>query len=148
MIERAYLSSLLQYIIYFIIGGGIVTLVAYIASRGNLFLATLVGNIPILFLLNILLVYRESGANGSLVYAKSVLILIPVFVLFVTFTMLLLPRLGMAKAIMSALPLYLILPTVIYHIKRRRKLRSTGKYNRLFEVGQDMSASFDRHDYY
>jgi len=136
-----------QYIIYFFIGGGIVTLVAYIASRGNLFLATLVGNIPILFLLNVLLVYRESGVSGSLVYAKGVLLMLPIFIMFVAITMLILPRLGMPKAILSVLPAYLILPAVLYHLKKRRIPKHAGNYNRSFEVGNDISANLDGHDY-
>ena len=136
-----------QYIIYFFIGGGVVTLVVYIASRGNLFLATLVGNIPILFLLNVFLVYRESGVSGSLVYAKGVLLMLPIFILFIAITMLLIPHLGMPKAILSSLPIYLILPTVLYHVKKKRGLRSIDSHNHSFEVGQDISDKLGGNDY-
>jgi len=136
-----------QYIIYFFIGGGIVTLVAYIASRGNLFLATLIGNIPVLFLLNVLLVYRENGVSGSIVYTKGVLLMLPIFILFIAITILLIPRLGMPKAIMMALPIYLILPAVLYHVKKKRKLKSIDSHNHSFEVGHDISDNLNGHGY-
>ncbi len=130
-----------QYIPCFIAGGSIVALVAYLSSRGNPLLATLVANIPVLFLINIFLVYRNGGVSGSLEYAKGVLLLLPVFILFVTITMLLLPHLGMPMALLPSTLLYLV-PLVIYYV-RKRKLKHVGCHSQSFEVGQDISTVLD-----
>jgi len=105
---------------YFIVGGGIVALVAYLASRGNPFLATLVANIPVLFLLNIFLFYRTGGVSGSIGYTKAVLLLLPVFVSFVVLTTWLLPKLGMPRALLPGMLLYLV-PVIISQVRKRRK---------------------------
>ena len=78
---------MLQYVIYFIAGGALTALVAYFARRGNPFLAALVGSIPVMFLLNVHLVYRATGASSSLAYSKGVLSMVPAFVIFVMVTM-------------------------------------------------------------
>lgn len=109
---------MLHYITYFIVGGGIVALVAYLASRGNALLATLVANIPALFLLNIFIIYRTNGVSGSLTYANGTLLLLPVFILFVIVTIWLLPTLGMPKALLLGMLLYLV-PVIISRVRKR-----------------------------
>jgi len=135
-----------QYILCFIFGGSIVALVAHLSSRGNPLLATLVANIPVLFLINIFLVYRAGGLSGSLVYAKGVLLLLPVFILFVITTILLLPRLGIPMALLPSMLVYLV-PPVMYYVKKRRKLKQIGSHSRSFDVGQDISATLGSNNY-
>lgn len=135
-----------QYILCFIFGGSIVALVAYLSSRGNPLLATLVANIPVLFLIDIFLVYRAGGLSGSLIFAKGVLFLLPVFMLFVITTILLLPRLGMPMALLPSMLVYLV-PPVMYYVKKRRKLKQIGSHSRSFDVGQDISATLGSNNY-
>jgi uncharacterized membrane protein (GlpM family) len=135
-----------QYIPCFIAGGSIVAFVAYLSGRGNPLLATLVANIPVLFLINIFLVYRTSGMSGSMIYAEGVLLLLPVFILFVIITILLLPRLGMPMALLPSMLVYLVTP-VMYYVRKRRKLRQVGSHSQLFEVGHDISAVLGRDKY-
>ena len=60
---------MLQYLGYFILGGVVVASVAYLGGRGNVFLAAFVANLPILFLMNVFLMYRVGGVDSSLTYA-------------------------------------------------------------------------------
>jgi len=99
---------MLQYLIYFLIGGTVVAVVAYLGSRGDSILAAFVASLPVLFLLNVFVIYRVGGINGSLAYAKGVVLMLPVFVFYAALTIWLLPRLGMPKALMLGLPVYLI----------------------------------------
>lgn len=89
-----------------------VTVVAYIGSRSNGFLAALVASLPILFLLNVLLMYRNGGVSTSLDYVRSSLLFLPAFVGYATLTIWLLPRLGIPEALLPGLPIYL-LPVMI-----------------------------------
>ena len=99
---------MLQYFVYFLIGGTVVTVVAYIGSRSNGFLAALVASLPILFLLNVLLMYRNGGVTTSLDYVRGSLLFVPAFVGYATLTLWLLPRLGMPWASRLGLPIYLV----------------------------------------
>jgi len=111
-----------QFIMYFIAGGTLATLVAYFASRGNPLLAALVSSIPVKFLLNISIVYRTGGIYSSLAYSKNVLLILPVFVIFVIITMRLLPQVGMPKALVLGMMVYPAL-TLISQVKKRGLLK-------------------------
>jgi len=105
--------------IYFLIGGTVVAAVAYLGSRGDGALAAFVASLPVLFLLNVFVIYRVGGVNGSLAYAKGVVLMLPVFVFYVALTIWLLPRLGMPKALAPGLPVYLI-PLVAIRMMRHK----------------------------
>ena len=93
------------------------SLVAYMVNQGNQLLAILVGNIPVLFLLNITLAYRVGGATSSIAYAKGALISMPFFIIFVLIVLLILPRINTTAAILPAMLVYIIPPFLLY---RRR----------------------------
>ena len=113
-------------------------LVAYFAGRGNPFLAALVGSIPIMFLLNIYLVYQAGGVSSSLAYSKGVLLLLPVFILFVIVTIWLLPQLGMPKALLPGMMVYPVLALISQAKKRglpkRMDNNDNGKNSKRKEV--------------
>ena len=108
---------MLQYVIYFLVGGTVVALVAYIGSRGNFILASFVASLPILFLLNVLLMYRIGGVVASITFVKGCLLFLPAFVFYAALTIWLLPHLGMPRALLPGLPVYL-LPVVIRKVVR------------------------------
>ena len=110
---------MLQYLIYFLIGGTVVAAVAYLGSRGDSALAAFVASLPVLFLLNVFVIYRAGGINGSLTYAKGVVLMLPVFVFYAALTIWLLPRLGMPKALVLGLPVYLI-PVAAIRMRRHK----------------------------
>jgi len=113
---------MLQYFIYFLIGGTVVALVAYVGSRGNGILAACVASLPILFLLNVLLMYRNGGVSTSLDYVRGSLLFLPAFACYATLTIWLLPRLGMPEALLPGLPIYL-LPMMIRKVVRSKVSR-------------------------
>lgn len=115
---------MLQYLIYFLIGGVLVSSVAYLGSRGDGVVAAFVASLPALFLLNVFIMYRLGGVDGSLVYAKGVLLFLPVFVFYAALTIWLLPRLGVPQAMLPGLPLYLA-PLVARKLVRRKISRAS-----------------------
>jgi hypothetical protein len=114
---------MLQYLIYFLIGGTVVAAVAYLGSRGDSVLAAFVASLPVLFLLNVFVMYRVGGMNGSLTYAKGVVMMLPIFVFYAALTIWLLPRLGMPKALVLGLPVYL-LPVVAIRMRRHKSSKA------------------------
>jgi len=129
---------MLQYVIYFIAGGTLAALVAYFAGRGNPVLAALVGSIPVMFLLNIYLVYRAGGVSSSLAYSKGVLLLVPAFILFVIVTMWLLPGLGMPKALLPGMTVYPVL-ALISRAKKHGLPKRWSNHGQSLVMGQDIT---------
>jgi uncharacterized membrane protein (GlpM family) len=121
---------MLQYLIYFLVGGTVVALVAYIANRGDSILAALVASLPILFLINVLLTYRNGGVDASIIYAKGSLLFLPAFICYAALTIWLLPYLGMPKSLLPGLPVYL-LPMMIRRVVRHKASKSKGLFARI-----------------
>jgi len=135
--EEASERNMWQYLLYFLIGGSIVALVAYFVNQGNQLLAILVGNIPVLFLLNVILAYRAGGSMSGIAYAKGALISLPFFIVFVVIVLLILPRINTPAAILLAMLVYIIPPLVFYRRRQRAFQRSEILANS-FAEGQTM----------
>jgi len=103
---------MVQYFIYFLIGGTVVALVAYVGSHINGLLAAFVASLPVLFLINVLLMYQNGGVTASITYAKGTLLFLPAFACYAGVTLWLLPRLGMPWALLPGLPIYLLPVTI------------------------------------
>lgn len=114
-----------QYLVYFLVGGMLVALVAYLGSRGNGMLAAFVASMPILFLLNVLLIYRSGGAAATVTCARGYLLFLPAFACYATLTIWLLPRLGIPKALLPGLLIYLV-PVMTRKLLRPKVSKTTG----------------------
>jgi len=123
---------MLQYLIYFLVGGTVVALVAYAGSRGNVILVSFVASLPVLFLLNVLLMYRIGGVVAGITYVKGSLLFLPAFICYAALTIWLLPYLGMPKSLLPGLPVYL-LPMMIRRVVRQKASKSKGLFARIFQ---------------
>jgi hypothetical protein len=119
--EFAPMSS---YVLYFLIGGTVVTTVAYIGTHADGMTAAFVAGLPVLFIINVLLLYHTGGVSAGVSYARGALICTPVFVVCVVLTMWLLPRLQMPWALIAGASVY----GVFLLVRRRsgRELLSSG----------------------
>jgi len=115
-----------HYLFYFLIGGTVVTVVAYIGSRGNGMLAAFVASLPMLFLLNVLLMYRNGGVDASITYTKGALLFLPAFACYAALTIWLLPHLGMPKALVPGLPIYTV-PIIMIKTIRPKMLKAKAR---------------------
>jgi pyrrolidone-carboxylate peptidase len=77
--EFAPMSS---YVLYFLIGGTVVTTVAYIGTHADGMTAAFVAGLPVLFIINVLLLYHTGGVSAGVSYARGALICTPVFVVY------------------------------------------------------------------
>ena len=132
-------KNMWQYLLYFLIGGTIVALVAYLVNQGNQLLAVLVGNIPVLFLLNVILAYRAGGSMSSIAYARGALISLPFFIIFVVIVLFILPRINTPAAILPAMLVYVIPPLVFYGRRRRDFQREEMTIRSIDEAGNASS---------
>ena len=94
------------YVLYFLIGGTVVSAVAYVGTHVDGKTAAFVAGLPVLFIINMLLLYQNGGINAGLSYARGALLYVPVFVACVGLTMFLLPRIQMPLALVAGLSLY------------------------------------------
>jgi hypothetical protein len=118
-----------HYLLYFLIGGTVVTVVAYIGGRGNGILAAFVASLPMLFLLNVLLMYRNGGLAAGITYTKVSLLFLPAFACYAALTIWLLPHLSMPKALVLGLPIYAV-PIIVTKKIRTKMLKAKAIPNR------------------
>ena len=117
------------YVLYFICGGTIVTAVAYVGKHGDGMTAAFVASLPVLFIINMLLLYQNGGVSAGLTYARGALMYLPMFVGCVLLTMVLLPRIQMPLAVLAGVSVYalpaLVRPFVVRHRESRRQARAS-----------------------
>jgi len=121
----------LHYLLYFLVGGTVVTVVAYIGSRGNGTLAAFVASLPVLFLLNVIAMYRNGGVGAGITYAKGALLFLPAFACYALLTIWLMPHLGIPKALLPGLPIYAIPIIVTKRIIRPKMLKAESESKQL-----------------
>ncbi|MBI4331563.1 MAG: DUF3147 domain-containing protein [Chloroflexi bacterium] len=92
-------SSPLRFVLYFLVGGAVVSLVSLLTGLGRPHLAAFVGLIPSTTLLTFMFTYWEGGAAGTVSYARGMLYFTPAWMLYVGAIILLLPRLGLLKTL-------------------------------------------------
>ena len=67
------MGETLKFILYFIIGGSILTLVTYFGSKDKGILAAFIALFPMVSLMSILTIYAEAGSLPVLDYVKGLL---------------------------------------------------------------------------
>lgn len=93
-------------IAYFIIGGLIISAVTYFGSRGNSLVAVFIAFFPGTSLITMVTIYLAGGTGATISYAKSMLLLVPAWLLYVIGVILLLPRLGLALSLVISVVVY------------------------------------------
>ena len=93
--------------LYFVIGGLVVSLVTYFGSQGKSELAVFIAFLPGTTLITLITIYLGAGTGAAVSYAKSMLILLPAWVLYVVGVIFLLPRLGLALSLVVSVAAYL-----------------------------------------
>ena len=107
------ISDSLKFLLYFIIGGSILTLVTYFGSKDKGILAAFIALFPMVSLMSILTIYSESGSLPVLDYVKGLLILTPVWIIFLFCIIYLMPKQGLFVAIAIGLAIYIIISVLV-----------------------------------
>ena len=107
----------LKFILYFIIGGSILTLVTYYGSKERGLLAAFVAMFPMVTAMSIITIYSEVGSLPVLEYVRGLIILTPVWILFLICIWYLLPKQGLIIALGAGVAIYIILAFyIIYYL--------------------------------
>ena len=107
------MSELMKSVMYFVLGGVMVSLSTYLGTMGRGFLAAFVSTFPAITGVTIVLIYLNSGNEHAYVYAKHLLWLLPAWVVYVCVLILTIHRLGFCPAMAGALTLYMAIVALI-----------------------------------
>ncbi len=97
----------LKYVIYFLLGGTIVSVSTYLGSQGRSFLAAFASTFPAITGATFILMYLNGGSEAIVNYAKNLLWFVPPWLIYVMSMIVGVPRLGFWPATGVALTLYM-----------------------------------------
>lgn len=115
-------SSDLRLVLYFILGGSVTVLTAYLASLGKGTLSAFIATLPLLTVLSFLLIYAEGGEGTLQEYARGLLIFTPPWLAYVITVMLTTQRLGIFKSLGLGVLIYVLLSGLLKQLLLGAKL--------------------------
>jgi hypothetical protein len=101
------MNELGKYLLYFILGGTIVSLSTYLGSQGRSFLAAFASTFPAITGATFVLIYLNGGSDSLVGYAKNLLWFVPPWIVYVTTMIVGVPRLGFWPAMAISMTLYM-----------------------------------------
>lgn len=101
------MSELVRALLYFVIGGSMVSLSTYYGMTGRGFLAAFISTFPAITGVTIILIYLNGGNELAHIYAKHLLWLVPAWVAYVGILIAGIPRLGFWPTLAVALMVYM-----------------------------------------
>ncbi len=107
-----------KYIIYFLVGGTIVSVVTYLASHAKGLLAAFVANLPVITLITFLIIYFESGQKSVISYAQGLVIMLFPWLAYIFSIIFLTNRIGFISSLVIGVFLYLLTAFLIISIKK------------------------------
>ncbi len=99
--------------LYFIIGGLVVSSVTYFGSQGKGTVAAFIALLPSVSVLTLITIYAQGGAPAATSYARNLLLLSPIWILYVAAILLLLPRIGLAGSLMFGVAIYVVAAFIV-----------------------------------
>lgn len=101
------MTDLAKYVVYFLLGGSIVTFSTYLGSQGKSFLAAMASTFPAITGVTFILLYAGGGGATTVDYAKNLLWFVPPWTVYVIAMIIGIPRLGFWPAMVGSLVLYI-----------------------------------------
>ena len=101
------MGELSKYVLYFLLGGTIVSVSTYLGSQGKSFLAAFVSTFPAITGATFVLIYLNGGNDAIVSYAKNLLWFVPPWVIYVVSMIAGVPRFGFWPTMIGSLVLYL-----------------------------------------
>jgi len=105
--------------VYFVIGGATVCAVTYFGSQAKGMLAAFIAFLPSISVITLCSIYFASGTGEAVSYAKSMLLLLPPWILYVIGVIFLLPRIGLAGSLAVSIAAYLGIAFLIMKLTGR-----------------------------
>ena len=96
----------MEYALYFIIGGTVVSLTTYLGSLGRSWLAAFVTTFPALTGITFILMYLNAGVAPTVPYARNLLYFVVPWLAYVGFYLLTIDRFGFWLTLTGAIALF------------------------------------------
>ena len=100
------MSELGKYVLYFLLGGTIVSVSTYLGSQGKSFLAAFASTFPAITGATFILIYLNGGSESLVGYAKNLLWFVPPWIVYVITMILGVPRVGFWPTMALSMTLY------------------------------------------
>lgn len=107
----------LKLLIYFMVGGSILTLVTYFGSKDRGILAAFIAMFPAVTTMSIITIYSEAGNLLVLDYIKGLLILSPVWIVFLLCVYFFLPKQGLLVALGAGVLVYVVVAVLLIYLQ-------------------------------
>jgi hypothetical protein len=101
------MTEWMKYLLYFVLGGFIVSVSTYLGAQGRGFLAAFASTFPAITGVTFVLIYLNGGSETTLSYAKHLLWFVPPWLAYVGFIIATLDRLGFWVAMVGGLAAYM-----------------------------------------
>lgn len=101
------MNDMTKYLVYFLLGGTIVSLSTYLGSQGRSFLAAFASTFPAITGATFILIYVNGGGEAIVGYAKNLLWFVPPWMVYVIAMIVGVPRYGFWPAMAGSLALYM-----------------------------------------
>jgi uncharacterized membrane protein (GlpM family) len=96
-----------KYLVYFLVGGGVVTVVTYVGGSGRSLLSALIATFPAITLLSVIFIHEEAGGAPTIDYVRGLILFAPAWFAYLISLSILLPRLSFWNAIGGAVVIFL-----------------------------------------
>ena len=96
-----------KYVVYFLLGGAIVSLSTYLGAQGRPYLAAFASTFPAITGATFVLLYLNGGSDAIVAYAEKLFWFVPPWIVYVMAMIFMVPRLGFWPAMGLSLALYM-----------------------------------------
>lgn len=99
---------MLRYLLYFLLGGSIVSLVTYLGARGSGWAAAFIAMFPAVTVITFVTIYLEAGAESVGGYIRGLFLVLPAWICYLAMVYFLAGRIGLISIPLGVL-VYLLL---------------------------------------
>jgi uncharacterized membrane protein (GlpM family) len=96
-----------KYLVYFLLGGTVVTLVTYVGGSGRSLLSAFIATFPAITLITTVFIYLEAGSQPTVDYVRGLMLFAPAWFGYLISLFILLPRLSLPSTIAASLAVFL-----------------------------------------
>ena len=107
-----------KYVLYFLLGGTIVSISTYLGSQGRSFLAAFASTFPAMTGATFILIYLNGGNEHLVTYAKNLLWFVPPWLVYVGCMIYGVERIGFWLSMAGSLALYMACVAVVKWLAR------------------------------
>jgi uncharacterized membrane protein (GlpM family) len=112
------MSNASEFILEFLIGGSVVTLISYFGSKGSGDLAAFITMFPSISTLGFYFVYRNGGNEAVMKFVQGFFLVVPSWILYIVLMYILCSRLSVIYSLVISVSSYMISSFFLSKIKR------------------------------